>query len=157
VGAEHYQLTQFHFHHPSEEYIHGAPSDMEAHLMYQAGDGKVAGVAVLLKAGKANMTIQRIWDHMPRTESGILNDFSHQEISVTGAQIDPAGLLPRDLGYYTYEGSVTAPPCNENVTWFVLKSPVEISAGQIKAFDALYPHDVRPLQPLDGRVAKESE
>jgi carbonic anhydrase len=38
----------------------------------------------------------------------------------------------------------------------VLKTPVEISAKQIKAFAKLYPYDVRPLQPLNGRVVKES-
>jgi carbonic anhydrase len=53
-------------------------------------------------------------------------------------------------------GSVTAPPCTEGVTWYVLKTPVDISAGQIDAFAKLYPHDVRPLQPLNGRVVKES-
>ncbi len=31
------------------------------------------------------------------------------------------------------------------------------SAEQIKAFAALYLHDVRPLQPLNGRVLHESE
>jgi carbonic anhydrase len=33
----------------------------------------------------------------------------------------------------------------------------EISAKQIKAFAELYPHDVRPLQPLNGRVVRESQ
>jgi carbonic anhydrase len=53
-------------------------------------------------------------------------------------------------------GSLTAPPCSEGVTWFVLKAPVDISPEEIKAFAKLYPHDVRPLQPLNGRVVKES-
>jgi carbonic anhydrase len=39
----------------------------------------------------------------------------------------------------------------------VLKTPVDISAEQISAFAKLYPHDVRPLQPLNGRVVKESQ
>jgi carbonic anhydrase len=156
VGDERYQLTQFHFHRPSEEYVHGKPFAMVAHLMYRAGDGKVAGVAVLLKAGRANSTIQKLWEHMPKTESNVLADFSHQEEEIPGVEINPSGLLPHDLGYYTYMGSVTAPPCTEGVTWYVLKTPVDISAGQIDAFAKLYPHDVRPLQPLNGRVVKES-
>jgi carbonic anhydrase len=158
VGDKRYQLTQFHFHHPSEEYIHGKSYDMVAHLMYSASDGKVAGVAVLLQAGKANPTIQQIWDHMPMTESKVFPDFSHEEQPVPGVEIDPAGLLPSntDTSYYMYMGSVTAPPCTEGVTWFVLKTPVEISAEQISAFAKLYPHDVRPIQPLNGRVVKES-
>jgi carbonic anhydrase len=157
VGDEHYQLTQFHFHRPSEEYIHGRPYEMSAHLMYQSSDGKVAGVAVLLKAGSANATIQQIWDHMPKTESKIKADFSHEEQEIAGVAISPAGILPNDVSYYTYVGSVTAPPCTEGVAWYVLKTPVEISPKQIKAFAKLYPHDVRPLQPLNGRVVKESQ
>ena len=149
VGDKRYQLTQFHFHRPSEEYIHGKPYDMVAHFMHQSSDGKVAGVAVLLKAGRANATVQRLWEHMPMTES--------KESEVAGVEVNPAGLLPGDTAYYMYMGSLTAPPCTEGVTWFVLKTPVEISAEEITAFAKLYPHDVRPLQPLNGRVVKQSE
>ena len=157
VGDKRYQLTQFHFHRPSEELIHGKPYDMVAHLMYKASDGKVAGVAVLLRAGRANATIQQIWDHMPKTEGKVLSDFSHAEEEIPGVEINPAGLLPHAAAYYTYIGSVTAPPCTEDVTWYVLKIPVEISAEQIHAFAELYPHDVRPIQPLNGRIVKESQ
>jgi carbonic anhydrase len=148
VGDGKYELTQFHFHRPSEEYIDGRPYDMVAHLMHKATNGKVAGVAVLLRAGSANAAIQQVWEHMPKTEG--------QE-EVAGVEMDPAGLLPRDTPYYMYMGSVTAPPCTEGVTWFVLKTPVDISAEEINAFARLYPHDVRPLQPLNGRVVKESK
>ena len=128
-----------------------------AHLMYQSSEGKVVGVAVLLKAGRANATIQKIWEHMPKNESRVLADFSHQEEEVTGVEINPAGLLPGSFAYSAYMGSVTAPPCTEGVTWYVLKTPVDISAKQINAFARLYPHDVRPIQPLNGRVVKESQ
>ena len=157
TGDKRYQLIQFHFHRPSEEYIHGKRYDMVAHLMYRTSDGKVAGVAVLLKAGKANATIQQIWEHMPKTESKVLADFSHPGEEIAGVEISPGGLLPRDLGYYMYMGSVSAPPCTEGVPWYVLKTPVEMSAAQISAFAKLYPNDARPLQPLNGRVVKESE
>jgi len=157
VGDKRYQLIQFHFHRPSEEYIHGKRYDMVAHLMYRTNDGKAAGVAVLLKAGKPNATIQQIWEHMPKAESKVLADFSHPGEEIAGVEINPGGLLPRDLGYYTYMGSVSAPPCLEGVTWYVLKTPVEMSAAQISAFTKLYPNDARPLQPLNGRVVKESE
>ena len=149
VGDKRYELTQFHFHHPSEEYIHGMPSDMVAHLMHQGSDGKVAAVAVLLKAGNANSTVDQLWEHMPKTPG--------KEEVIAGVEVNPAGLLPRDTSYYTYMGSVTAPPCTEGVSWFVLKTPVDISAEEISAFARLYPHDVRPLQPLNGRVVRESQ
>jgi len=148
VGEERYQLTQFHFHRPSEEYIHGKQSAMVVHLMHQSAGGKVAGVAVLLRAGRPNAAIAAIWEHFPKTQGA--------EVDVPGVEVNPAGLLPRDTAYYTYMGSLTAPPCDEGVTWFVLKTPVDISQLQIDAFAKLYPHDVRPPQPLNGRVVKQS-
>jgi carbonic anhydrase len=148
VEGKRYQLTQFHFHHPSEEYLHGQPYDMVLHLMHQANDGKVVGVAVFLQRGGPNTTIQKIWEHMP-TKKG-------NEEEVPAIDVNTGDLLPRDLGYYRYLGSLTAPPCTEGVTWLVLKTPVHISAEQIHAFAKLYPHDVRPIQPLNGRIVKES-
>ena len=148
VGDTRYQLTQFHFHHPSEEYFHGKPYEMAIHLMHQSSDGKIAGVTVFLRAGRTNATIQKIWDHMPATKGN--------EIEVPGVEINPGDLLPTDLAYYMYIGSLTAPPCTEGVTWFVLKNPVEISPQQISAYKKLYSHNVRPVQPLNGRIVKQS-
>jgi len=116
--------------------------------MHRDSEGKVAGVAVLLKAGSANATIQQLWKFMPKT-AGKLEE-------IPGVEVNPANLLPHNTGYYIYQGSQTAPPCTEGVTWFVLKTPMEISAEQIDAFAKLYPHDVRPVQPLNGRIVKES-
>lgn len=149
VGDRRYELTQFHFHHPSEEYIHGKPFDMVAHLMHESSDGKIAAVAVLLKAGSANSTVQQLWEHMPKTPG--------KEEVVAGVEVNPAGLLPRDTSYYTYTGSLTARPCTEGVVWCVLKTPLDISTEEINTFAKLYPHDVRPIQPLRGRVVKESQ
>jgi len=43
-----------------------------------------------------------------------------------------ASLLPRDLEvYYTYQGSLTTPPCSEVVTWIVFPEPLFISHNQV--------------------------
>ncbi len=148
VGDKRYELTQFHFHQPSEEYVDGKPYDMVLHLMHAASDGKVVGVAVLLRAGSTNRTIEQLWKYMPNTAG------KSQEIA--GVMVNPAELLPDNSGYYTYEGSQTAPPCTGGVTWIVLKTPMEISIEEISTFAKLYPHDVRPVQALNGRVVKQS-
>jgi carbonic anhydrase len=149
VGNERYELTQFHFHHPSEEQVDGKAFDLGIHFMHQSAEGKVAGVAVLVNAGSASETARKLWEHMPQTTG--------PEHEISGLEINPAGLLPRDLSYYSYTGSQTAPPCTEGVAWLVLKTPIEVSRSQIEAFAKLYPHDVRPVQPLNGRVVEVSQ
>jgi carbonic anhydrase len=149
VGDNRYELTQFHFHHPSEEQVNGKAYDMVIHLMHTSSDGKIAGAAVFLKAGRENATVRQLWNYMPQTAG--------PEKEIAGVEVNPMELLPRDRAYYTYPGSQTAPPCSEPVTWFVLKNPIDISSGQIDAFAKLYPHDVRPIQALNGRVVKEMQ
>jgi carbonic anhydrase len=148
VGGKRYELTQFHFHHPSEERLNGKAYDMVLHLMHQSEDGKVAGVAIFVTAGKSNPAIAQLWEYMPQMPGP-----SHR---VAGVTVDPARLLPQTPGYYMYEGSQTAPPCTEGVTWYVLKTPIEASAQQIQAFARLYPHDVRPVQKLNGRAVQKT-
>jgi carbonic anhydrase len=148
VGDKRYHLTQFHFHRPSEEYIHGKPYAMELHLMHTASDGEIAGVAVMIASGAANETVQRVWDHMPKVKGN--------EQEIPGVELNPLGLIPKNLSYYLYTGSISAPPCTEGVLWYVLETPITLSPAQIAAFAELYPHDVRPLEPLNGRVVKES-
>lgn len=148
MGGRRYQLIQFHFHHPSEELIDGRRYPMVLHLMHRSADGQVVGVAVFLKIGHANATVQRVFDHMP---------FAEGQLAAPGVAIDPAAMLPHDTTYYTYMGSTTAPPCTEGVRWIVLKTPVEVSAAQVRAFARLYPDDARPAQALDGRIVEESE
>src|SRR5205814_2200803 len=52
---------------------------------------------------------------------------------------------------YSFAGSLTTPPCSEDVTCFVLKTPMQLSADQLARFDRLYPMNARPVQPLNGR------
>ena len=143
IEGKRYELQQFHFHKPAEEKIDGKGFDMDAHLVHKGPDGNLAVIAVLFKAGKENKTIKAIWDNLPK-EKG-------KEQSVGAVKIDAVDLLPDDKGYYSYAGSLTTPPCSEGVTWYVLKSPVQISADQIARFGRVYPMNARPIQPFNDR------
>jgi carbonic anhydrase len=148
VDKEKYALKQFHFHRPSEETINGKGYEMVVHLVHANQEGKLAVVAVLLQKGEDNPLVHELWNDLPKEKE--------KEESSNRVQIDVAGLLPADRGYYTFPGSLTTPPCSENVTWFVLKHPVTVSASEIAQFSNLYRHDARPTQPLYDRVVLES-
>jgi carbonic anhydrase len=64
---------------------------------------------------------------------------------------NPADLIPADPTYFGYTGSLTTPPCSEDVKWHVMKTPIELSYAQLAAFKKLYKMNARPVQPLNGR------
>lgn len=141
VDTESYDLLQFHFHRPSEETLNGKPTAMNVHLVHRSASGKLAVIGVLLNEGKANAAIGTIWAAAPKKEG--------PEVTVPKARINAAGLLPAKLDYYTYAGSLTTPPCTEGVTFYILKTPVEMAKAQVNAFP--FKMNARPVQPLHGR------
>ena len=148
VADTRYDLKQFHFHRPSESTIRGRSADMELHLVHADATGHLAVVGVMLDHGQENALVHELWKDIPHDKE--------REALIDGVSINAADLLPANRGYYTFEGSLTTPPCTEDVTWFLLKQPVQISADEVAAFAKLYPKDARPTQPLHGRVIRET-
>jgi carbonic anhydrase len=149
VGGRRYELLQFHFHKPSEERVNGKQYDMDVHLVHRDKDGKLGAVGVLLNKGSENPLIRTLWSHLPKAKD--------KEQVVDNVTIDAGALLPADRGYYTFAGSLTTPPCTEDVTWFVLKTPVHLSSKQIEQFGTLYKMNARGVQPLNGRTVKTTK
>jgi len=88
-----------------------------------------------MKVGQENPFIEALWKNLP-ADLG-------QEHAPQGATVDLTQLLPKNRAYYTFTGSLTTPPCSEDVTWLVLKNPVEISKPEEAAFAAKHAH--KPL------------
>lgn len=147
VASGGYKLLQFHFHTPSEELVNGKPYPLVAHLVHKSDAGKLAVVAVLFKEGKPNAALQKVFAAMPAKEGGKAE---------LGGGLNVADMLPAKQAYWAFEGSLTTPPCSEEVQWHVLKEPVELSPAQLAAFKKLYPMNARPVQPLNGRALQES-
>lgn len=158
LGGNQYKLKQFHFHHRSEHLIDGKSAPMEVHLVHEqlANDKKYAVIGVLIKEGKAHHDIEHWWDHLPKPGG---HGDKHEK-KETGAEkkeeekaheFNPASLLPVTSGYFQYEGSLTTPPCTENVFWTVMENPIYFSSEQIEAFRKMFPNNRRAPQPLKGR------
>src|SRR5262245_17262518 len=130
VGEQRYELTQFHFHKPSEERIHGKGYPMVAHLVHKNADGALAVVAVLLKQGQENALVKTLWANLPAEKE--------QEKVAEKTRINAARLIPASHAYYTFAGSLTTPPCSEGVTWFVMANPMQVSQAQVARFGKIY-------------------
>jgi carbonic anhydrase len=145
-----YDLVQFHFHHPSDESVKGKLSDMVVHLVHKSADGKIAVVAVLMteNRGQPNALLSTLWPSMPKVVG---------QTAKISDMVNPGGFLPADRGYWTYTGSLTAPPCTEGVKWLIFQQQMPLSREQLRAFSAIYPVNSRPLQDLRGRKIEASE
>jgi carbonic anhydrase len=153
IGKDSYKLVQFHVHDPSEEAINGKRADLVIHLVHQNEKGQLAVVAVLFNASSqknaANPLLEAELKVLPPTPG---KPQTYKEV-----KIDVNQLLPKDRNYYTYEGSLTVPPCQEGVKWIVLKQTVSMSLEELAKFRALYPNNARPLQPVRDRQVFSSD
>lgn len=134
--GETFHLLQFHFHGKSEHTVDGKRYDLVAHFVHQNPLTKqLAVIAVFFEEGKNNPVLDNILGNVG------------EEI-----RIDPQDLLPADTQhYYHYIGSLTTPPCSEDVQWYLLKEPAQASKNQIEAFRKFYVDNERPVQELYDR------
>lgn len=142
-----YSLKQFHFHTPSEHTIDGKNMPMEMHMVHQRKDGGLAVVSVLFKEGNTtNDNFSKIIANLPNAKG--------EKKHITDANLELKVHLPKDNYAYHYVGSLTTPPCSENVQWLVLRDMVTLTADQINAFSSRIGPNNRPTQPLNDRTVK---
>jgi len=147
VMGRRFRLEQFHFHRPSEEMIDGKQFEMVVHLVHKDSESRLAVVAVLVESGARQPVIQAVLNNLP-LERG-------EELAVS-ANLDLAQMLPANRRYFTYMGSLTTPPCSEDVLWIVMKQPVQATEDQLELISRMYPMNARPIQASSGRTIKES-
>ena len=144
VGSASYRLLQLHLHTPSENTINGRSYPMEVHLVHKTSDGILGVVGVVVERGESNSAVEKIWRYLPLSKAG---PATHKDVVVNAAE-----LLPGDLRYYRFMGSLTTPPCTEGVNWYVLQEPIHVSQKQIEKFRHAFPMNARPVQSLNSRM-----
>jgi carbonic anhydrase len=138
-GHTRFELEQFHLHHPSEHILNGLHFPLEIHFVHRSKSAGLLVMAVFVQEGAEHSGLHALFDHLPG---------DHETVKVTA---DLRTLLPNDDQFVEYRGSLTTPPCSEGVTWLIRTTPIFASMDQIDRFASLFPHNNRPLMPLNER------
>ena len=150
-----YILREVHFHWRSEHKFkrtdrdHQIDYSMEMHLVHRLPGAEdcsrpfscvVIGVWIDTDSlYPHNFAFAKIWERLPYLPA-VAYVFNADE------------LLParESRSYYHYNGSLTtglAPPFTPNVLWYMLKTPVQVSKGQLEQYLAVFPDRYdRPVQ-----------
>ncbi len=149
-GDKTYSLKQFHFHTPSEHTIDGIHMPMEMHMVHQSDDESLAVISVLFKEGtQVNENFATIIANLP--------DSKGESKHITDTQLELNVHIPEDIHAYHYKGSLTTPPCSENVQWMVLRNMVELTPEEIEAFSSRIGPNNRPVQNINERLIEISD
>ena len=143
-------LEEFHFHRKAEHVrmVNNQPHRYEGEIHFVFNDDKNGTkivVAVWVNQGEVNSAIDKILDRQP-------NVCGTSERSPETIKIKIGDLLRSNWNNYaTYEGSLTTPPCSEDVSFIITLQPITASLDQLNRLtktSATPPRlgNVRPLQ-----------
>ncbi|MEZ4266511.1 MAG: carbonic anhydrase family protein [Myxococcota bacterium] len=94
--------------------------------------------------GDENDALKDVFSNIPAGEAAVS--------TIDGVTLDITNLVPAITDAWTYDGSLTTPPCSEGVNWIVMAESMEVSAAQLKAFTDVIEDNNRPTQSLEART-----
>jgi len=140
-----YDLLQIHFHEPSEHTLNGVRYPIEVHFVHYSADKEAYVVLALMGIeGAASESYAFLEQYLPLAPGQM--KAIDRAFNLRAAM--PWDLVPR----YHYRGSLTTPPCTENVNWVIFETPFMLSHDQVMELQRLMPlNNYRGVQPLNGR------
>ncbi|KAI3696948.1 hypothetical protein L6452_29600 [Arctium lappa] len=151
VNGTEYQLNQLHWHTPTEHTVNGRRFNLELHLVHESTDGKIAVIGIMYKIGR------------PDSLLSVLEPYLKVLADTKGAETKVGIINPRDIKigsrkYYRYIGSLTTPPCTQNVIWTMVNKVRTASREQVHVIrEAVHDEaevNARPVQALNNRWLK---
>lgn len=115
---------------------------LEVHFVHQYNESDYAVIGIMYKEGKEN----------PFLKANLYKSPKEKEVFSSNKKIDLLEILPDNKSYFNYKGSLTTPPCNEVVNWYLLKNPLEASKEQLDHISNILHNNNRPVQNLNGRI-----
>lgn len=153
TGGLEYSLFRVQFHTPAEHLVDGRRADMEMQLVHRRAlkadiDGRThdyAVLSVLFRNGgfTENALLKQLGERLP-TAAGSSSPLG-------GALFNLNAVNGLGEGYYSYAGSLSAPPCTEGVRRFVLRTVQDMSQIQLNTWRAAVSGNYRDVQPRNYR------
>ena len=139
-----YHLKQVHFHEPSEHTFDGIRYPIEIHLVNMSENNEFTVLSILGKEGEKSHLMALLDEILP-LEKGKEKKIDHAA--------DLGDLAPATMDFYSYTGSLTTPPCTENINWVIFKEPVTLSLDEVVAIKKIMPlNNFRDEQPINDRI-----
>mmetsp|Transcript_42749 Transcript_42749/g.112650 ORF Transcript_42749/g.112650 Transcript_42749/m.112650 type:complete len:555 (-) Transcript_42749:29-1693(-) len=142
TGDSLYRLWQVSFHSPSEHMIEGIRFPLEAQLVHKHSESEhLAIISTFFEANSDSLSTfleMAIGSGLPQQAWDETMGNSHPPVAsrTIAEEQDPRfmELLGGATNFIRYDGSLTVPPCEEGVTYYVRQSTVKASADQLEAF-----------------------
>ncbi len=141
IDGDAYALQELRVHTPSEHSLGGVRYRAEYQLVHRNAKDEVAIVAVMVQGGADSVALAPVVASLPKPGGQLAG----------AGTVDPASLVPQNWTMVRYDGSLTEPPCTENVRWHVMLNPQTMSSAQIGALATRFPDSARPVQQANGR------
>lgn len=121
-------LSGWHVHTPSEHLVDGVRSRGEMHFVHVNAAGEPAAV-VGMRIEPSTVTQSHFFAQMPQP---LIKPGDATEVG--GVVMNPM-LAVQEVGhvqqYWTYQGSLTTPPCSEGLRWFLPQQTLKVSQMQM--------------------------
>ncbi|XP_043687788.1 alpha carbonic anhydrase 1, chloroplastic-like [Telopea speciosissima] len=151
--GKNYTLKKIDWHSPSEHTINGLRYPLELQKIHVSDDGHISVVAVLYNYGHVDPFLVQLRKEITQLTKEVCGE--DEEVHIPVVELGSKYLKRKAVKYYRYVGSLTTPPCTENVTWSILSKVRDVSKEQVEALkaplDGSCKNNARPVQPLNGR------